>query len=153
MRYRSAPPFARWSRGTGRDSFGRLGKVLQPLEVLNPEVRELIARHFDSLESIEILLLLRRSPQTYWGAPAIAEQLGIAPDITRAKLDALRGSGMIGVGEQTGAFRYAPADERTTKAVDGLAAAYRNRRADVVNTLYSANLDRLRAFSNSFRVK
>lgn len=123
------------------------------MDVLSPEVQELIARHLDSLESVEILLLLRRSPQTYWGAPAIAEQLGIAPDITRAKLDTLRGSGMIAVGEQTGAFRYAPSDDRTKTAVDDLAAAYANRRVSVVNTIYSANLERLRAFSNSFRVK
>lgn len=123
------------------------------MDVLNPEVRELIAHHLDSLESVEILLLLRRSPRTYWGAPAIAEQLGIAPEIARAKLDALRSSGMIAVGEQTGAFRYAPADDRTKNAVDELATAYANRRASVVNSIYSANLDRLRAFSNSFRVK
>lgn len=123
------------------------------LDDLNSKVRELIARHLDSLESVEILLLLRRSPQTYWGAPAIAEQLGIAPEITRARLEALRSGGMITVGEQTGAFRYAPPDDSTKAAVDDLAAAYANRRVSVVNAIYSANLERLRAFSNSFRVK
>ena len=123
------------------------------MDGLTTEVRDLIVRHLDSLESIEILLLLRRSPRTYWGAPAVAEQLGIAPEIARAKLDALRNSGMIVVGEQTGAFRYEPSDEGTKNAVDDLAAAYANRRVSVVNTIYSANLERLRAFSNSFRVK
>lgn len=123
------------------------------LDDLNAEVRELIARHLDSVESIEILLLLRRSPQTYWGAPAIAEQLGIAPDIARTKIEALRSSGIITVGEQTGAFRYGPPDQRTKNAVDELAALYANRRGSVINTLYSTNLERLRAFSNSFRVK
>lgn len=113
----------------------------------------MIARHLDSVESIDILLLLRRSPQTYWGSPAIAEQLGIAPDIARAKLDALRGANLVAVGEQTGAFRYGPPDERTRIAVDELAAAYANRRVSVINTIYSENLERLRAFSNSFRVK
>ena len=123
------------------------------MDVLNAEVRELIARHLDSVESIEILLLLRRSPQTYWGAPAIAEQLGINPDIARAKIEALRSSGMITVGEQTGAFRYGPPDEQTRSAIDELAALYANRRSSVINEIYSANLGRLRAFSNSFRVK
>ena len=123
------------------------------MDVLNDEVRQLIARHLDSVESIDILLLLRRSPQTYWGAPAIAEQLGIAPDIARAKIDALRRSGIITVGEQTGAFRYGPPDERTRSAVDELAGVYASRRSIVINEIYSANLERLRAFSNSFRVK
>lgn len=123
------------------------------MDGLKLEVRELIARHLDSVESIEILLLLRRSPQTYWAAPAIAEQLGIAPGIARAKLEALRHSGMIAVGEQTGAFRYAAVDEPTKNALEQLAEAYANRRVSVINTIYSTNLERLRAFSNSFRVK
>lgn len=116
-------------------------------------MRELIARHFDSVECIEILMLLQRSPQTYWAPPAVAQQLGIAPHVARAKLDILRTSGLIAVGEQTGAFRYAPSNETMKRAADGLADAYTHRRVSVINAIYSANLDRLRAFSDSFRVK
>ncbi len=57
---------------------------------LTPEVHEMIARAFDSVESIEIVMLLRRSPQTFWAAAAVAEQLGMRPEVAAAKLNALQ---------------------------------------------------------------
>lgn len=123
------------------------------MPVLPSEIHDLITTAFDSVESVEIFMLLRRSPQTYWGKPAIAEQLGIRPEIARAKLDALRRSGIVTVGANTGAFRYLPADDDLRRRLDELADAYTNRRISVINTIYAANLERLRAFSNAFRVK
>jgi hypothetical protein len=120
---------------------------------LTPELQDLIARVFDSVESVEIVLLLRRSPHTYWGVPAVAEQLGIRPEVAQAKLSALADLRILKVGEQTGAFRYAPDDTKVSANLDDLAAAYAHYRVSVVNTIYSANLERLRAFSNAFRVK
>jgi hypothetical protein len=120
---------------------------------MTPGVRELITHHFDSIESVEIVLLLRRSPQTFWAAEAVAEHLHVRPELVRAKLEALRKGGILAMGEQTGAFRYAPADERIGATVDELAAVYTDRRMEVINTIYSANLERLRAFSDAFRVK
>jgi predicted ArsR family transcriptional regulator len=123
------------------------------LDGLSPHIRELIARAFDSVEAVEIVMLLRRSPETFWGAPAVAEQLGIALKTAQAKLDALHHHGIVTVGERTGAFRYAPKDDTLKAGIDDLAAAYADRRVSVINTIYSANLERLRAFSNAFRVK
>lgn len=120
---------------------------------LTPALRDLIARHFDSVESVEMVLLLRRSPQTFWASTAVAEQLGIREDVARRKLDALSRNGILTVGAETGAFRYAPNDDTVKSGVDDLAAAYADQRVNVINTIYSANLERLRAFSNAFRVK
>jgi hypothetical protein len=119
---------------------------------LNPSVRDLIVRSIDSLESLELLMLLRRSPETYWSADAAAQRLGIKPDIARKKLLALRDNGLLAEGAGTGAFRYAP-DETTKQTVDDLAAAYADQRIHVTNTIFSANLERLKAFTNAFKLK
>ena len=128
-------------------------RISGALPGLTSEVQELIARVFDSVASVEIVLLLRRSPQTYWAAPAIAEQLGLRSEIVQAKLDALTRHRILKMGEQTHAFRYAPEEKETAARLDHLAAAYADHRVSVINTIYSANLERLRAFSNAFRVK
>lgn len=120
---------------------------------LPPEVGELIGSTIDSVEAVEIIMLLRRSPQTYWSEQAVAEQLGMRPETARAKLQALHGRGIAAMGERTGAYRYAPKDERLKKALGELAAAYDDRRITVINAIYSANLERLRAFSDAFKVK
>jgi hypothetical protein len=119
---------------------------------LPPSLRNLIASSIDSIEALEILLLLRRSPQTFWATRAIAEQLGIAEEIVVTKLGGLRRAGLVSVGDQTGAYRYAPHDEELSASIADLATAYHERRASVVNTIFSANLERLRAFSDAFKV-
>jgi predicted transcriptional regulator len=120
---------------------------------LTSEVIELITRAIDSVESIEIMMLLRRSPKTFWAAAAVAEQLGMKQEVAAAKLDALQRQDILKRGEVTGAFRYAPAGEELKQRLEELATEYTDRRANVINTIYSANLERLRAFSNAFRVK
>ena len=57
---------------------------------LGPELRQFIAdSNIDSVESIEILLLLRRS-EAYWSAEAVAQQLGIGRQPAAQKLAALQ---------------------------------------------------------------
>lgn len=99
------------------------------------------------------MLLLRRSPQTFWAAAAVAEQLGLQERVVRSKLDGLAKNGILSVGDATGAFRYLPKENTLAKQIDELATAYAERRISVINTIYSANLERLRAFSNAFRMK
>jgi len=103
------------------------------------------------VESIEILLLLRRS-EAYWSSEAVAQRLGIAKQVAATKLDALARGGLLLVGGDTGAYRYAPKRDVSRDAVDKLVAAYEEQRIAVINTIYSANLQRLRAFSNAFKL-
>lgn len=124
-----------------------------PDQELSPELRRFIGQHLDSVESIEILLLLRRSPDTYWAAEATAGQLSIRLPNAAAKLDALSRSGLLAMGGQTGAYRYAPRTEELRSAVDLLADAYANRPVSIINTIYSGNREKLRAFSDAFRMK
>ena len=120
---------------------------------LSGPVRELIARCIDSVESAELLVLLHRSADTFWAAEAAAHRLGIKPDIAQNKLNALADCGLLARGSGTIAFRYAPSDEAQTRLVDQLVAAYANQRITVLNTIYSANLDRLKAFTDAFKLK
>ena len=99
------------------------------------------------------MLLLRRSPQTFWAPAAVADQLGIKPAVASVKLDALHRRGILQSSESTPAYRFAPTDEPTAKSVEDLVRAYEDQRVNVINAVYSANLERLRTFSNAFRMK
>ena len=84
----------------------------------------------DSLEALELLLLLRRSPDTYWTAEAASQQLGINREVASRKLLLLMEAGLVVRGRDTGAYRFCPG-------------------SDEARTLQ----DRLRAFSDAFRLK
>ena len=123
------------------------------MDALSPELLAFIERYIDSVEALEILLLLKRSPQTYWAAPAIAEQLGMRPESVSKKLEDLAREGLLRVADGTIAWRYLPANDEADRNVTALAAAYADKRVSVINAVFSRNLERLRAFSNAFRVK
>jgi hypothetical protein len=120
---------------------------------LSPEVQQFLADVIDSVETLELLLLLRRSPDAFWSSEAAAQQLGIRAALSAKKLAQLGGHKLLVRGAETGAYRYAPADDAMRAVVDELAAAYDEQRIVVINAIYSGNVERLRAFSDAFRLK
>jgi hypothetical protein len=120
---------------------------------LSPEVQQFLTDSIDSVEALELLLLLRRSPDAFWSSDAAAQQLGIRAALSSKKLAQLMGRKLLVRGAETGAYRYAPADDAVRGVVDDLAAAYNEQRIVVINTIYSGNVERLRAFADAFRLK
>ena len=120
---------------------------------LSAGVMDLIGKAVDSIEAAEILLLLRRSPDTFWTGEAVSHRAGISEHLADAKLGALAAAGLLERGAHTASYRYAPADDRLRATCDELAVAYAERRVSVINAIYTANIVRLRAFANAFRPK
>ena len=116
------------------------------------EIRDIIAQHFDSAEAIEIVLLLRRSRNAFWSPAAVSQHLGIAEDVAARKLAAMTKSRILVEAEQSKAYRYEPAGVHVESRIDDLAAIYANQRLSEINAIYSANLEKLRAFSNAFKL-
>lgn len=120
---------------------------------LTPEARRLLVESIGSVELLEVLLLLGRSPDTFWTAEAVAQRLGMNNDVVKKALQSLTTEKFVSLARDTVAYRYDPGDERRRKAVAALADDYAKQRVNVINTIYSANLERLRAFSDSFKLK
>jgi UDP-N-acetylmuramyl pentapeptide synthase len=120
---------------------------------LPPDIHEFLVAHFDSVEALEIALLLRRSSDAFWAATAVADHLGIRKETAEAKIASLVNSGLVVRGGQSGAYRFNPSNDALRANMDALANAYADRRVTIMNTIYSANLERLRAFSSAFRLK
>jgi len=119
---------------------------------LPSEVHALISESISSVEMLEILLLLRRSPETFWGVPALSHQLELKEEIVRPALQRLVEARLVTAGQTVEAYRFG-ANEKTAGTVNALADAYSTQRLAVINTIYSENLRRLRAFSDAFRVR
>lgn len=116
---------------------------------LPPDVLHLIDRAIGSLQALELLLLLRRSPETYWAASAVAGTLGGDVRVVRRELAALVNAGLVVSGSQTGAYRFAPRREADRDAVEQLAAAYGDeRRLSIVDAIASRSV---RALAGAFR--
>jgi hypothetical protein len=117
-----------------------------------PALDAFIAARIHTVEEVEILSLLNRSPETFWSADAIGQQLNLKPDVVGARCRDLVRRGLLIAAESGPAYRYGPADDDTRQNVVTLLNAYRDHRISVINTIYSANLTRLRSFANAFKL-
>lgn len=119
---------------------------------MQSDVATFIGKYIRSVGELEILLLLHRSPETYWAADAIANQLGISVEpVSKSVHDLARGKLLV-QGTSGAVFRFNPIEKRHAEIVDELALLYRDQRIQVINAIYDASMVRLRSFSDAFKI-
>lgn len=121
--------------------------------MLPPDVQILIARSVSSSAALELLLLLHRSPDTYWTATAAAATLGASEERMSAALHSLLRHGLVEQARETVAFRYAPRNDEAGRAVGALASAYDRQRVAVLDAVYAAATGAIEAFAEAFRIR
>ncbi|WNG54100.1 hypothetical protein F0U59_04305 [Archangium gephyra] len=117
-------------------------------------VRRLIAEHIDSVEQLEILLLLQQHQERSWTAESVARELRISPLSAGDRLKDMARSAILARLQGSDAeFRYAPESPQMAEAVAGLATAYSERRVTVINLIFSKPVDKIRTFADAFRLR
>lgn len=119
------------------------------------DVRRFIADSIDSVEQLEVLLLLRRSSDRAWSTDEVSRAVYTHPNAAARRLAALLGLGLLtanGEGPER-RYRYAPADPAKSETVDRLAMLYQERRVAVITLIYSKPLDQVQAFADAFRLR
>lgn len=127
--------------------------VSPPTESTSPvpaNVRQLIERHIRSATELDVLLLLYRAPETYWGPSAAAAVVGAREEVIRAHLGRFEAAGLIQRGRNCNAYRFAPDSEDVRAAVEALATIYSDDRNEVLRILVGS-LSQISAFSDAFR--
>lgn len=116
-------------------------------------MRRLIADHIDSVEQLEILLLLYQHPERSWSAESVARELRISAMSAGDRLKDMARAGILSkVQGAEGEYRYEP-DPQMGEAVAGLATAYSERRVTVINLIFSKPVDKIRTFADAFRLR
>ena len=122
---------------------------------LPDDVRKVIADHITSVEQLEILLMLRGSPQDEWSARRVSEEMRTSDRSAATRLADLAARGFL-ASRQSGAdalFRFEPASAWLRRATDLLAQAYAERRYTVIELIFSKPIDNLRLYADAFRFR
>lgn len=121
---------------------------------LPPRVQRFLETHIDSVEKLEVLLLLRNQPARAWTAGGVAQELRIMEASAQGRMEDLCARGLVACeGGVPPTYRFAPAASDDSQAVTELAATYATRRVSVITFIFSRPTDRLRSFANAFRLK
>jgi hypothetical protein len=119
----------------------RVGKV-----PISNRLRQLIAEDINSVEQVEIVLLLRQEANRVWTPAEVNDRIKSSLSSISVRLDDLAERGFL---QNVGSgFRYAPPPDKQP-AVDELARAYANRRFTVIDLIFAKNAERLRAFARA----
>jgi DNA-binding IclR family transcriptional regulator len=123
------------------------------VKALPDEVVRFLNRHIDSVEQLEVLLLLHRAAESAWTAEMVAAALYTQPASAARRLETLAADGLIERASQPGAYRYLPSGPGMGEMISTLADTYRERRVAVVTAIASKPMENVRAFSDAFRLR
>jgi hypothetical protein len=109
-----------------------------------------------SFEAAAVLVCLAREPQRAWSASAMFERLHASVSITTAEIERsfelLAAQGLVARSED-GAAQFKPRGYLQEAHVRMLAQAYDEKPVTLVQLIYALREDRLRSFSDAFRLR
>lgn len=109
-----------------------------------------VDRHIESIETLEILLLLSEEERG-WSVAEIFRRIQSSPASVEHRLSSLKNAALLK--EEQGLYRFAPADDAMRAVVRDLAEAYREWRVRIIETIYSRKIDAVQGFADAFRFK
>jgi hypothetical protein len=122
------------------------------------DVRRFIHEKINSVEQLEVLLLLRCEPRKEWSAMDVSRHLFTVAASASLRLEDLHTQGLLALcdaKDETGKalYRYEPRDMRADETVAKLDNLYRERKDAVIQLIFSRPPDRIQTFSDAFRIK
>ena len=118
------------------------------------ELDKFIAAEINSLEQLEILLLLSGNPHRWWTALDVYNVIKSSTQSVADRLNQMAERGFLKAeADNEMRFQFAPADERIWGIVSELRNAYKERSVKVVQAIYSKPPDAVQEFARAFRLR
>lgn len=117
------------------------------------DVYRFLVQCIDSVEQLEILLLLHKSLATEWSAEQVARTLYSNTQSVARRLAGLHAKELLVRSDSSSTYRYQPAKPETDATVSLLAELYRERRVAVITIIATEPMEHVRAFSDAFRLR
>lgn len=141
-----------------------MGYIVKPVSLgeaarmqsIPEHVARFLSSHIESVEQLEVLLLLQRSKERSWTAIEVAAELRTATTSAAARLADLCSRGVLRAATgDVPAYTYAAPSDDLDRTILDLARTYAERRVSVITAIYAppAPADPLEQFSNAFRIR
>ena len=125
-----------------------------------PDVKAFIARHFDSVVQLELLLLFHCDASRAWSTAEVARELRIEVNWTDVQIHQLVRGGLLRPSPTADPatppelrYHFDPASPTLGNVMDRVAKLYAHRRLSVIEVIYAQPADTLRTFADAFRIR
>jgi len=124
-----------------------------PPGALPPELRAFLHSCIDSIEQIEILLLLQRSNRA-WIARAVGAELALIGPAARSHLEMLAARGLLQIAiDKDVSYRYAPKSADLRRYGDQLALHYADSPTTILRCIASSPRRSVKQFADAFKLR
>lgn len=115
---------------------------------------QFIAECIDSVEQLQVLLLLHGDPTRHWTIEQISRELRSSESSVEKRIADLVARKAIQNPKESGAtYRYIPFSEDTAKNVDELARVYKLYPYRVIDQIYAKPRHAVQSFADSFQFR
>lgn len=123
------------------------------MEDIPEDVRKFIDRYVDSLERLEVLVLLQREPQRQWTSSAVAAALNISTAAADQHLAKLCSDNLLDVRIGKDLFYwFNPRPPHLERAAAALGRAYETQRLALYRQILDRPAEPIRDFAEAFRL-
>ena len=122
------------------------------------DLADVVARdldlYVDSLDSLEVVVLIFRESTRSWSPEQVAQRLRITTRVARRELELMRGRGIAKPdADDPSRTQFDGGDPDRVAAVARISATYGTRRIELINHVASQTLKRIQSISDAFRLK
>lgn len=123
-------------------------------KVFSEELERFIAAEINSLEQLEILLLLSGNPHKWWTATGVYEVIKSSVQSVQDRLNEMTERGIFRKEvENEVRYQFGPTNDSLWKITSELRDAYKERSVKVVQAIYNKPPDAVQEFARAFRLR
>jgi hypothetical protein len=120
--------------------------------VTEEEVLAFIRTHIGSVYTLELLLQIKQSAGRVWQSGELVRELRSSRTAVADALGRLTQAGLV-VEEPAGCYFFAPASPQREQIAIEIEKVYASKPISVVKAIMSVPTDKLRVFSDAFKIK
>jgi hypothetical protein len=124
-----------------------------PENVVPDEVRLFLKDHVSSIEQLEVLLLLRASPERAWPVKEVYQRVLTNESSIQQSLEKLSEHGLVSRVQGESAYQFSGGAPDMLTTLDRLAILYKERPTRVVHELYGATPSEIDEFAKAFKIR
>ena len=117
--------------------------------VLSDDALTLLRGSIRSVWALELLLLLRRTPDRDWSNGDLVSELRGSEVVVQEALAGFLGAGLL-VAQTDGCHRYRPASPLLDQWVEEIEQAYATRPSAIIREIFAAPGNKVQIFADSF---
>lgn len=122
---------------------------------MNPSIEELklfIFENIDSIERLEVLILLQKSPEQAWTAESVNQELRSNIKWVQSHLEVLTRLKILTCDDKIN-YQYSPVTPELNSLCMSLAQLYKEKRVMVINLIYNQSAERIKDLADAFKIR